>query len=659
MNDMNVVVGSRLAAKNLVSLDARRQLIDSDEAVDDIVVLFGLIVAGRVSHDRVIQRFAAGENAAGFGITDIVGSDLIAPDDWSELYRLWYRWKIPFGAAALTWWHFFCVALKQSDDVRAAFDLFQDWIEQIEVDDVQGRLAAYRRLTGIDTNNGIVAIHDEIAGLDCFVLAAWRETPLIGVRSAEELLLIARAGVPVLFSDLHRNCSSAMPGLFSGLPATAGRFTHLAALCLGRAPRLAGLGAEMRQAWNEMLPEELTLLLVHLEHRITSLEQVRFSYAGASIDNDGIAGVLKGCRSKGRGDWTRQELCVASVMWIWNEAGFVLQEINQGEISLAAIKVFLERRVADYEKVTSSRVPANLHLMDLARHLGGLRTRVERTHLRCLYFDGGNWERREFLVARTACVPVQQLPAGLRSFMEQRFGVAIPKGEPADAWKRYLGELLERSHTPSDLIIGLAEWAANADDLPIDYAIFTVPLGVKLDEPWEIAIDEIFCYTGIRAGFDPKQALIPLNPVGIRNTIGQRMRYNAVKKAQNYALVKRMKPQSFNLPDIAIAEDAHHGGHTATGIRLSARIPMTINCCGSEWKGIADVRLNRTQFSVDRRFREEELLVGTRYGAWSKAIADEAFARGLFFDRLYCENLDDGRNIAAKLGTDARANDAR
>jgi len=55
----------------------------------------------------------------------------------------------------------------------------------------------------------------------------------------------------------------------------------------------------------------------------------------------------------------------------------------------------------------------------------------------------------------------------------------------------------------------------------------------------------------------------------------------------------------------------------------------------------------------EHSFGEQELLLGTRYGAWSKAIADEAYARGLLFDRVYCENPDDGRNIAAKLGKDS------
>ncbi len=651
---MNVVHRNReLVADRLLSLDARCQLIGGDEAVDDIVVLYGLILAERASHDDASRLLAAGEGDMRLRIGDLIDSGLIETEAWAQFFQLWYRWKIPFGSASLVWWHLFCLARKQSNDMASAFDLFQDWLEQIDVDDARGRVEAYSRLTGIGAENGIVAVRDENASLDCFMAAAWLKVPLIRVRSVEELTQLEKAGVRVLLSDLNRNCLVAIPMQIASLRGASEHFESLTALCRGRAPRLDGLGAEMRRAWDEMLPEELTLLLLHLEHRITSLEQVRFSYGGNTIDNDGIAVVLKRCRTKDRRDWTRQELCIASVMWIWNEAGFVLQEINQAEVSLAAIKVFLERRIADYENAVGVAVPANLQLMELAKRLAALCVRTERTHLRCLYFDGGNWERREFLIKREACVPVQELPAALRSFMKQRFGVEMPQGSPSNVWKYYLGELLDRSHAPSDLIIALADWAANADDLPVDYAIFTVPLGVKLDEPWELGIDEIFCYTGVREGFDAKQAAIPLSLVGIRNTIGQRMRYNAVKKAQNYALVKRMKPQSFNLPDIAIAEDAHHGGHTASGIRLCARIPMTINYAGSEWKGIADVRLNRAEFSVEHSFDEQDLLIGTRYGVWSKAIADEVYARGLLFDRLYCQNLDDGRNIAAKLGKDS------
>jgi hypothetical protein len=310
----------------------------------------------------------------------------------------------------------------------------------------------------------------------------------------------------------------------------------------------------------------------------------------------------------------------------------------------------LERRVGDYTAIVGSDVDRGLGLLDLTRQLASLRSVIERSHQRCLYFDGSNWERREFLITRDQLLDAKRVPVALADALRRRFGVTLQDGDAYKALRIYTAQVVTAGHTPTDLLIEIAEWAANATDVVTDYAIFTVPRGPNLDKPWDMKVDDLFCYTAFRSGFDPKSAAVPLRSVGIRNAIGQRMRYNALKKAQNYALVKHMTPQSFLLPDIAVAEDAHQNGHYASGVRHSCRIPMAVEYRGSHWKGIADVRMSRTDYSRSSRFTERDLVLATRYGIWSRAVADEAYARDILFEYLHCVNLDDGRDVAAKLG---------
>jgi hypothetical protein len=187
----------------------------------------------------------------------------------------------------------------------------------------------------------------------------------------------------------------------------------------------------------------------------------------------------------------------------------------------------------------------------------------------------------------------------------------------------------------------LAQDAANARDLPLDQAVFTVPMGNKLTEPWTFVYADIFCFTGFRDGFSPAEHGVPGDLVSIQNIQGQRQRFNAVKKAQNYAPVRKLAPQGFNLPDISIAEDAHHAGHFAAGVRLACRVPITIFYRDKQWNGISDVRLNRVEYSRDNRFTPRDVVLASRYAQWVKGVADAAYRRDLMFDAKWGVRVQD------------------
>jgi hypothetical protein len=391
--------------------------------------------------------------------------------------------------------------------------------------------------------------------------------------------------------------------------------------------------------WTAVREEERTLLLVELQDRIRALEQVRLLVDGVLLDNAAVADALWSCAGTNPYTWTPGSLAVATMAWMWKEAFFCLQELNQSILCLPHVLDFAVRRLRQYEEtlgVAAAPLPASP--IALSKRLGQLRTKVEQSHLRCLQFDGGNFERREFLVPRAECEALLGIPADLRGRLEQALATPLP-GEGPEFWERAVDAAVAGGAGPTEVVKVLAHWTANDDAQPVDYAIFTTPIGVKLDRPWDLEYEDILCYTAFQDGFDPGTDAVPFDFVGICNAIGQRMRYNAVKKAQNYTLVRRFKAQSFNLPDIAIAEDANHAGHRGAGIRISCRIPTYIHYRGLLWKGISDVRLNRTFYSEHREFRPSDIPLANRPATWLGWLSDAVFARDLRYDVRYGRKL--------------------
>lgn len=656
---MTALEQRRTVDGNINTLQSRRRLIHASSAIDDVTVLLGLCISGRVSPELIAAHLTPSRDPAfELDLTEamsaIFASEQIPTEAWNDLHQMWYRWKVPFGEASLFWWFLFCSALKRSDGVLGACDLWSEWRDKTSDDDVARRAAKCCALLDLDSTNGVVAIRDDVVSLSCLLAAALHRIAIVPVAADAELAVLENAGIEVVWTDIE---SAAPPSEEQRLLPAYARLLDRRSTIVPRARRsihalpVASLREDALSIWLAMTEDERTYVLVHLEQRIDSLEFVRLSYGNQVLENEGISSVLALCRSKNPNDWSPLEVTIGTMCWCWQEIGLIIQEFNQSEVSLAALRMFLERRVANYLLLIGGEVPTRLPLAALVERLAKMRRAVEGKYQRCLYFDGGNWERREFWIPKEDLIVSRQgeLPDALRSHLRHRFGIPVGRGAAADVLAAYLRALVGAQRTPSELLIAVADWAANATDVPTDYAIFTVPYGTKLDRPWDLEIDEVFAYTAFREGFQSGRAGVPLKQIGIANAIGQRMRYNAVKKAQNYALVKHMTPQSFLLPDISVAEDAHQGGHVAAGVRHGCRVPMTIGYRGSQWKGIADVRLSRANYEETARFREEELAVAMRYGIWSKAIADEAYVLGCLFDKAYCVNLDDGRDVASRL----------
>jgi hypothetical protein len=591
----------------------------------DFVVLLGLVNAGR-----------AGSAGSEPSRRELLCADpALAVDGWGidvsdfDLFQqLWYRLRVPFGTAPLYWWYLVTLALRDPDrPIADAAEALTTLVEQLSVSDAAERAAICSRAPDGRAGEVVVATGD-LLDTDPLVEAVIRDVPLVVVAGEAEIADLRRRGWAVV--DHARTAAPVVTHEMSGLAHTAG----------GREPELADLTARTRAAWTGLDADERTLTLTRLQQRFSALEQLRFCCGGDVSENADIVALIGSCRTVPPPDWSYDQLVYATLALCWERGGFIVQEFNHALLTLPLMAVFLSRRIAEYGAITGRFAELPRDLVDAAGELGRLRAELERTHLRCIQFDGSNWERREFVVAKALRDDFVWIPDSLADLMASRFGVEIAdRSGSGAAWDAYLECILGEGRTPTQLMCAVVDWAANDDLLPIDAAIFTVPHGIKLESPWELEIDDVFCYTAFRDGFDPRDHGMPLDLTGMRNAIGQRMRYNVVKKAQNYALVKRFKPQSFNLPDIAVAEDANHAGHRAGGIRLSMRLPTRISYRGDEWKGIADVRCNRGGYHPDNRFRPSDVILGSRYVAWEKGIADATFARGLLFDHRFCVKL--------------------
>ncbi|UQI44841.1 hypothetical protein M1P56_11010 [Streptomyces sp. HU2014] len=593
----------------------------------DLVVVAGMVAAGKAG-PAVLDALTA-DTSGGPRPFD-PGRYGIPPGEFSRFQRLWYHFKVPYARASLVWWYVFCLALRRDDRVDRALLRMTERLGLLAGDTA----AALPRAAGVlGLAPGTVVVTDgESADTGALTAAVRLRAPLLAVADVTAAREAGRArGVDVRTAAAPRPEG---PGLWLGPPPA-----------LGHLPRTAAL------AWAALAAEERDELLATFERRVSSIERVRFLADETPVDNRGVVALVAECRKVPVEDWPDTSLVLMTVLWCWQEAGFVLQELNQSFLSFPALALFLVRKSREYAARLPDGAPGDPAagagrdpegVVGLARGLGRLRAAVERRYERCLHFDGSNWERREFLLPLSEYRRVRPVPEELCAHLHDRIGVELPgrSGIPAE-WDRFLELALEAGSSPTRVIQEIAHWAADAPDLPVDLAIFTVPHGRKLDQPWTMEFTDLFCYTGFRTGFRPEDFGIAANRVLMYNVIAQRMRYNAVKKAQNYAPVMRFPPQGFNLPDIAVAEDANHGGHTAAGIRLACRLPITVTRGGTDWNGLADVRLNRSAYHRDNRFLPRDMILGHRYTQWAKGVADATYRRGLHFEEKWTDKVKD------------------
>lgn len=603
----------------------------------DLVVVAGMVAAGKAgvtALDELAGAASGGPRAfdpARYGIP---------PEEFSRFQRLWYHFKVPYAKASLVWWHLFCLALRREDRVDRALLRMTEWLGP-RPGDSTAALARAAEVPGPahGRRGGVVFVTDaEGEDLAALTAAARLGAPLLAVADVAAAREAGRArGLDVRATDTRAGTDAADP---AGRPG----------LWLGPPPALGHLPRTSADAWARLAAEERDELLATFERRVSSIERVRFLADETPVDNRGVAALVAECRKLPVADWPETSLVLMTQLWCWQEAGFVLQELNQSFLSFPALALFLVRKIREYgARLPGGPVAAEPLDLDgpegavgLARRLGRVRAEVEKAYERCLHFDGSNWERREFLLPLSEYRRVRPVPEELCAHLYDRTGVELPgrSGAPAE-WDRFLELVLEAGGSPTRVVQEIAHWAANARDLPVDLAIFTVPHGRKLDQPWTMEFTDLFCYTGFREGFRPEDFGIAANRVLMYNVIAQRMRYNAVKKAQNYAPVMRFPPQGFNLPDIAVAEDANHGGHTAAGIRLACRLPITVTHGGTDWNGLADVRLNRSAYHRDNRFLPRDMILGHRYTQWAKGVADATYRRGLHFEEKWTDKVRD------------------
>lgn len=587
----------------------------------DLVVVLGMIAARIVDVPVLDDILDDDERPSGPLDLDRYG---LPAAEFARFQRLWYHFRVPYARASLVWWYLFCLSLRGGGRVADALETMADLLGRLTGPQAAARLAADE--LGLAAGP-VVVTADETGDVPALIRAVRSGVPLLAVADVPAAVAAGRAaGVDVVTS---RPGPGPHPEPW-----------------LGRPVELSALPGHARRSWRELPDEQRGELLAQLGQRVTSIERLRLLLDDEPVDNKGMAAVLARCGTGPVDGWSPADLALATLMRCWHEAGFVLQELNQTFVTFPAVAAFLTRRIREYRQRLGERdaqPEAADDVLALARELAEVRQRVEQRYERCLHFDGSNWERREFLLPLTAYRRVDDAPDSLRERLSALTGADLPRygDDYLAAWDTFLERALERGTTPTRVMQELAHWMANTPDLWADLAVVTVPIGTRLDEPWAMVYSDLFAYTGFRDAFDPAEFGVPQDRVGMQNVLGQRMRYNAVKKAQNYAPVRRFPPQGFNLPDIAIAEDANHAGHTATGVRLACRVPITVRYGDRDWNGLADVRLNRADYRREHRFRPRDLVTAYRYAQWVKGVADATYRRGLCFDPKWGARVTD------------------
>jgi hypothetical protein len=405
--------------------------------------------------------------------------------------------------------------------------------------------------------------------------------------------------------------------------------------------------AESRAAWEVLSEPQRLELLDLLEERLVIPRPIEVHVGERTITNKEGVALIDGCRGKPLGAWGYDEVLFLTTLWLWELSKIALTELNQADLGYHLLDDFFRGKWRRYARLAgreADRPPDAL--FDVARSLPALRDEVERDYVRCMTINGATWERREWFQRRSD-LPTDAIPPEFIRFVEGRLPVQFPRSGPfRERFATWTDGIVDQGVNPAEGLVALAEYVLLLPSLRADYSIVTCARGIKFDQPWRILLGDVMSYTAIKEGYDPKERGVRLNYGQIRNAISQRMRYNVVCRMKNYSPVReeRMQAQSFQYPDVAEMEDAHHNGHRANGVRFVLRSPFVLEVPvdgeRKAFRGMGDLRVNRASHRDADRFTRADLPLVLVMSLWMKAVVERAFARGLLLDEKYCAKQD-------------------
>jgi len=406
--------------------------------------------------------------------------------------------------------------------------------------------------------------------------------------------------------------------------------------------------SEALEQWQALSTAERTTLLDLFEERFVVPRPIEVYIGEMSLTNDSGVELIKQSRAENPSAWSYEQLVFLTTLWLWELSKIALTELNEADLGFSLLWDFFADRWRTYETLAGvGETPPPESLFQLVRALPPLREQVEKKgYLRCMEINGASWERREWWMPRSA-LSTERIPDAFLAFVEGRLGVEFPtQGDYATRFRAWTDALVGKGINPAEGLVALAEYVLTLPQLRADYAIVTCARGVKFDEPWKIQLMDVMSYTAIRPGYDPTEHGVRLNRGQISNAIAQRMRYNVVCRCRNFSPLReeRMQAQSFQFPDVAAMEDAHHNGHVANGVRFVTRAPFLLDVAPSgrrtTLRGLADLRVNRASHRAEDRFTRADLPAVITMSLWMKATVERAFELGVLLDDKYCNKLD-------------------
>ncbi|MEA2493916.1 MAG: hypothetical protein QOJ29_1827 [Thermoleophilaceae bacterium] len=570
-----------------VAVDAVPLLAETEA---DFAVAVALVIAD-ASSDWYPVRACDGARSLH---EEVSRGELFPAHRWLALQRLWYRWLAPDDRVDPMRWYLAGLAAARHDDQSTISAQVEAGLRDLAAMPPAQRPGHIAALAG--TGDAPPVLAGETSTDDALDL----------------MLGAAREGRPLLWTD-------------------------------GGAPRVPH--EEALNAWSALAPAERAALLVELHDRFAVLGPVRIHVVGQALDNESGCEAIMRCREHEPAAWSLGELTFATVLWLWELSAVSFTELNQADVDLIGLERFLVAKHERYGNLVGYPSPPPAHLLELARAVAALRARVERDHVRCFRIDGGTWERREHLLPIAAVAP-DAVPAQLARHVRDMLGVELPaSGDWRERWTGLVDRLCDAGVNPAEALVALAEYLLLVEDLRADYAIVTAARGPKLDAPWTLELPDVFSYCALRPGCDWRERGVRLTDVKIRDALCQRMRHNVTRRARNYSPDRdeRLKAQPFQFPDVALMEDAHHGGHRASGIRFAARSPYQLKVPGvGTWRGLADVRINRASYDPGDAYTFAELPAVIRVAWWAKTVVEASLARGVDLDPIY------GRKLTAR-----------
>lgn len=356
-----------------------------------------------------------------------------------------------------------------------------------------------------------------------------------------------------------------------------------------------------------------------------------------------LRSALEALRGRAAAEWDDEEADLVLSLCALDMSAVGLDELRD-RVDSAAVRTVLAERHALYAGVLDEAEAMPRALLELARRVAGMRSRVQRTHELYSIIDGRAWFRTEGVVPRSDIRP-DVLAAPVAAALAEAAAPAEPDGPDAQvSWRARLAGVTRgaiAANGESAAVLRAIMATALADPvLKADHVTLTCPMGDMLDRPHEMTTSQaFFTETQLRDGIELREYAERLGHDSgeqLQRTIRARMlklKRGAIRSLYGPGCMHGQFVEKHGGHMLFRNEDAHYRGHQSIGCSSGGRASFALRYRRDDVEReltpmVGDFRVVRMSQDPRDVFSLPGLLRTICYAEWIKVAVEETYRVG-------------------------------